>query len=251
MKDLQCVAIVQARMGSTRFPGKVMAEIKGKPMLAWVIDRARLARSLDEVIVATSSEDGDQPIVDLCRDRGYACCRGSLADVLERYHLCAGQADADVIVRLTADCPLIDPRLIDMTVEAFLRSDPPVAFATNRLPWDRTYPIGLDVEVCSKETLDTAWLEAESPHQREHVMPFIYENRERFPVLELRSETNYSDMRWTVDTQADLDLIREIVERLGGREDFSWLDALELFKSDPGLKHMNEDIRQKGHLDVG
>ena len=251
MKDLRCVAIVQARMGSTRLPGKVLAVIGGKPMLAWVIDRARLAQSLDEVVVATSTEEEDQPIVDLCRDRVYTCCRGSIADVLNRYHTCAELADAEVVVRLTADCPLIDPGLIDQTVKAFLTSDPPVAFATNRLPWDRSYPIGLDVEVCSKEALDTAWREAELSHQREHVMPFIYENPERFSILELRSETNYGNMRWTVDTKADLDLVREIIKRLGGREDFTWMEILALFESDPVLKQMNSDIRQKGHLDVG
>ena len=251
MRDLRCVAIVQARMGSTRLPGKVLAEIGGKPMLAWVIDRARLAQSLDDVSVATSIENEDQPIVDLCREQGYACCRGNMADVLDRYHHCADGSNAEVVVRLTADCPLIDPGLIDQTVEAFLVSDPPVAFATNRLPWDRTYPIGLDVEVCSKDVLDTAWREAELPHQREHVMPFIYENPERFSILELRSETNYGDMRWTVDTQADLHLIREIVERLGVQDDFTWMDVLALFESDPGLKQMNIDIQQKNHLDVG
>jgi spore coat polysaccharide biosynthesis protein SpsF len=238
-------------MGSTRFPGKVLAGIGGQPMLAWVIDRVRLAQSLDDVIIATSTEEGDQPIVDLCREQGYACCRGSMADVLDRYHHCAVKANADVVVRLTADCPLIDPGLIDKTVQAFVNADPPVAFATNRLPWDRTYPIGLDVEICSKEVLDIAWREAEQQHQREHVMPFIYEHPERFAVLELRSEIDYSDMRWTVDTQADLGLIRIIVERLGGRKDFSWLDVLALFEDDPELKKLNINVRQKGHLDIG
>lgn len=251
MTDLRTVAIIQARMGSTRFPGKVLAEIGGRPMLAWVVDRARLARLLDEVIVATSVEDQDQPIADLCKEQGYACCRGSMTDVLDRYHQCAGEVDAGVIVRLTADCPLIDPGLIDQTVQAFVNAEPPVAYATNRLPWDRTYPIGLDVEVCSKEVLDTAWREAEQLHQREHVMPFIYENSDRFPILELRSDTDYSDLRWTVDTQIDLDLIREIVERLGGRDDFSWLEVLALFEADPELKRMNIEVKQKGHLDVG
>lgn len=251
MSDLRTVAIVQARMGSTRLPAKVLAEISGKPMLAWVVDRARLAQSLDEVIVATSVEDQDQPIADLCKEQSYACCRGSMTDVLDRYHQCAGAADAEVIVRLTADCPLIDPGLIDMTVQAFVNADSPVAFATNRLPWDRTYPIGLDIEVCSKEVLDIAWREAEQQHQREHVMPFIYEHPERFAVLELRSEIDYSDMRWTVDTQADLSLIRIIVERLGRREDFSWLEVLALFEADPELKQVNIDVRQKGHLDIG
>jgi spore coat polysaccharide biosynthesis protein SpsF len=237
-------------MGSTRFPGKVLADIHGKPMLAWVVERARRAVSLDEVIVATSIEEGDQPIVDLCQERVYPCCRGNMSDVLDRYHHCADEFGVEVVIRLTADCPLIDPGLIDQTVSAFLEADPAVAFATNRLPWDRTYPIGLDVEVCSKEALDAAWQEAELQHQREHVMPFLYENPERFPILELRSDTDYSDLRWTVDTQADLRLVREIVDRLGGDEDFSWLDVLALFQADPGLRLMNIDVPQKGHLDV-
>jgi spore coat polysaccharide biosynthesis protein SpsF len=250
VSNSRCICIIQARMGSTRFPGKVLAQIKGKPMLAWVADRARQAGSIDDVIVATSIEEADQPIVDLCEERGYPCCRGSMRDVLDRYHQCAEAAGAEVVVRLTADCPLIDPGLIDQTVSAFLEAEPPVAFMTNRLPWDRTYPIGLDVEVCSKEALDAAWREAQLQHQREHVMPFLYENPERFTILELRSDTNYGDLRWTVDTPADLRLVREVVERLGGNEDFSWLDVLALFQADPELKRLNIDVKQKGHLDV-
>jgi spore coat polysaccharide biosynthesis protein SpsF len=268
-------------MGSSRLPGKVLLDIAGRPMLARVVERTRRAHRLDEVVVATTVEAGDDPVAEFCTAQGYACTRGSLHDVLDRYYQAARQHCADVIVRITADCPLIDPSLIDLTVDAFL-GDIPVephwktnsiqqsavsgqpssknlqpatnsyAFAANRLPppWGRTYPIGLDVEVCTLEALEMAWQEASLPHQREHVMPFFYDHLERFRILLVNHPVDYGALRWTVDTPADLDLVRRIFAHFPGRDDFSWLEILELVQSHPELAAINAGVPAKDYRQV-
>jgi spore coat polysaccharide biosynthesis protein SpsF len=167
-------AIIQARMSSSRLPGKVLQDIARQPMLVHVVERARLARSIDQVIVATTHDPTDDAIQHLCAERGYLCYRGSLADVLDRYYQTALQYDVKTIVRLTADCPLLDPGVLDLTVEALAIND----FSTNRLPppWTRSLPIGLDVEVVTFPALERAWNEAHESYHREHVLPYIYEN---------------------------------------------------------------------------
>ena len=190
------VAIIQARMSSSRLPGKVMLDIAGKPMLQHVVERAKHASLVDQVVLATTTDPSDDLLEQYCQKNGISCYRGSLPDVLDRFYQAAMQFQADVIIRLTADCPLLDPELIDRTVALFLGnssaatslSRPKITnyslpatgfldFAANRLPppWRRTLPIGLDVEVCSLKTLQRAWKEADQPYQREHVMPYLYE----------------------------------------------------------------------------
>lgn len=237
--------IIQARMSSTRLPGKVLQDIAGKPMLAWVVERARKAQTVSEVVVATTREPSDDPIDAYCRQMGYACTRGSLEDVLDRFYQTARQYQADVVVRVTADCPLIDPAEIDHVVREYRRSG--VDFAANRLPppFGRTYPIGLDTEVCSFAALERAWKEAREPYQREHVMPYLYEVPGRFRVLRIDHDPDYGDLRWTVDTPQDLELVRAIFERMAGRNGFGWLDVLELFQREPELARMNAGINQK------
>lgn len=267
------VAIIQARMGSQRLPGKVLLDIAGQPMLARVYERTRLAGAVDQVVVATTDQPDDDPIAELCEGRGYACYRGSLPDVLDRYCQAARQFGAEVIVRVTADCPLIDPGVIDRTVEAFYGltapQDQPLStglpgeiqpasaspwqpaydFAANRLPppWGRTYPIGLDVEVCTATALEAAWREADLPYQREHVMPFFYDNLQRFRVLLVNAEANFGALRWTVDTPEDLDLLRRIYAAFPGRDDVSWLEALDLTERHPELTQINAGIAAKDY----
>jgi len=245
------VAIIQARMGSTRLPGKVLADIAGQPMLARVVERARRAKTVDEVAVATTADPPDEAVAALCAHRGYACCRGHPTDVLDRYYQAARRFRADVIVRLTADCPLIDPDVMDLTVRAFLAADPPVDLVANRLPQGRTFPIGLDTEVCSLEALECAWKEADQPHQREHVMPYLYEIPGRFRVVLLNNDEDYGMLRWTVDTAEDLELVRAIYARFRGRDDFSWREILKLFEREPSLAEINASVRHKTHRDVG
>ncbi len=177
MTGRRIVGMIQARMGSTRLPGKVLAEIAGVPMLVRTFERARRAATVDDWIVATTSDPADDTLEALCVEHGYRLFRGSVEDVLDRYHGAAVEAGADVVVRLTADCPLIDPALVDLTVRAFLDASPPADLVVNRLPGARTYPIGLDVEVVSFAALDRAWREAVEPHQREHVLPYLYDLR--------------------------------------------------------------------------
>jgi spore coat polysaccharide biosynthesis protein SpsF len=250
MTDQRTVAIIQARMGSTRLPGKVLEPIQGDPMLCWVVDRTRLAESIDEVVVATTIERADDAIFELSQQKDYPFYRGSPGDVLDRYWQAANLHDADVVVRITADCPLIDPGLIDDAVETLVTSKPQLDFVANRLPWERTYPIGLDVEVCWSRVLGEAWRDAKETHQREHVMPFIYEHPDRFRTLLLNAEDDYGELRWTVDTVEDLEFIRQLVKGLPGRLDFNWRDVLRVLEANPELAKINASVEHKTHQDV-
>jgi spore coat polysaccharide biosynthesis protein SpsF len=174
-------------------------------------------------------------------------------DVLDRYYQAARRYQADVIVRITADCPVIDPDVIDETVRALFGGQgggaPVYDFSANRLPppWKRTYPIGLDTEVCTFTALETAWKEAVQPHQREHVMPFFYEQPERFRIRLVNYASDLGHLRWTVDTAEDLALVRRIYDHFGGRDDFSWLDVLELVQSQPDLGQINAAVQHKDY----
>jgi spore coat polysaccharide biosynthesis protein SpsF len=261
---MKIVAIIQARFASSRLPGKVLLPIAGQPMLGRVVERARRAVSIQEVVVATTVDPSDDAVAEMCRERGYACERGSLYDVLDRYYQAARAHQADVIVRITADCPLIDPQEIDRTVEAFRHTG--ADFAANRLPppFKRTYPIGLDTEVCSFAALERAWTEAKEPYQREHVMPYLY-NRSPvidakdfggfpdgalFKVLYLNHEPDCGSLRWTVDTPEDLELIRRIYARLGDQDDFTWRDVLDLVEGEPDLMKINASVVHRTMNDV-
>jgi len=244
------IGIVQARMGSARLPGKILIDIAGEPMLVRVVERARRATTLDEVVVATTTVAEDDQTAALCKARGYRCVRGQPFDVLDRYMQAARICQAGIVVRMTGDCPLIDPEVVDRTVQAFLDADPPVDFAANRFPDDRTYPIGLDTEVCTYQALAEAWEHADQPYQREHVMPYLYEVEGRFRVLHVRNEHDYSQLRWTVDTAEDLELVRRVYEHFGGQDDFSWQDVLALFRTQPSLALINTNVRHRTWRDI-
>lgn len=203
----QTIAIIQARMGSSRLPGKVMKEICGRPMLEWVIQRAKKAACLHKLVVAMTTDAADDLLENYCREHEIAFYRGNPSDVLDRFVQAGRQFQADVIVRLTADCPFIDPGLIDQTFEAFIESK--VDFAANRLPppYQRTFPIGLDVEIVAMPALEKAWREAAELYQREHVMPYIYQHHDLFKIRIIHHPVNYGSYRWTVDTSQDLAFI--------------------------------------------
>jgi len=238
---MKTVAIIQARMGSMRLPGKVLMDIAGRSMLAWVVSRTRRAATVDEVVVATTGSPADDAIVAECAAMDVPVFRGSEDDVLDRYHRTAEAFDADTVVRITSDCPLIDPEIIDRVVGAF--TDNPVDCACNTLA--RGYPRGLDVEVFSRAALEEAWHRADRPHERVHVTPYIYGNPERFKLHSVQCEDDHSDLRWTVDTAEDLEAVRGIAEALGGSEDFGWRDALEVVRQNPHLADINRSVRQK------
>jgi spore coat polysaccharide biosynthesis protein SpsF len=236
------VAIIQGRMSSSRLPGKILMDIGGEPMLIRVVNRVRRAQTVDQVVIATTEDPSDDPVEALCNDRGVPIYRGSLFDVLDRFYQAASLFQATTVVRVTADCPLIDPGEIDHVVRAFHEQQ--VDFAANRLPppWKRTYPIGLDVEVCKFEVLERAWHEAGDAYHREHVMPYIYEIPDRFNVLVLDYPVDYSMLRWTVDTAEDLDVVRLIYQHFSNQDTFSWLEVLDLYDQRPELLHMNEYV---------
>ncbi len=244
------VAIIQARMAASRLPGKVLLDICGQPMLARVVERTRMARIIDQVVVATTIDPADDAVQDYCENVGYAFYRGSMDDVLDRYYQAAKVNQADVIVRITADCPLIDPGLIDQTVNEFQTRK--IDFAATRLPppFKRTFPIGLDVEVVSFSALEKAWQESTEKHEREHVLPYLYEVEGRFKIHILNNDIDYGNYRWTVDTPEDLELVRIIYQRFSPRVDFGWREILELFSRDPELMKINADVKHKTYLDT-
>jgi spore coat polysaccharide biosynthesis protein SpsF len=244
------VAIIQARMDSSRLPGKVMLDIAGQPMIVRVIERVNRAKSIDQVVLATTDNPSDDAIEQLCKQRGYHCFRGSQFNVLDRYYQAARIYNADVIVRITGDCPMIDPTIIDQVIHALLEGQ--VDFATNRLPppWKRTYPIGLDTEVCTFEALERTWNEAVLSEDIEHVMPYMYSEAGRFKIIILNNEVDYGHYRWTVDTQKDLELVRQVYAHFEGKDDFGWLDVINLYKHHPDLRSLNADVVHKTVRDV-
>jgi len=247
---VKTVAIIQARLTSSRLPGKVLLPIAGQPMLARVVNRVRRASLVDEIIIATTSDPSDEQIEQFCNDKGLLCYRGDPYDVLDRFYEAARQTQADVIVRITADCPMIDPAEIDRVIRAFLESD--VDFAANRLPppFIRTTPIGMDTEVCSFAALERAWREADQPYQREHVMPYLYDNEGRFKVLHAVMEPDSGHLRFTVDTPEDLQLANEIYDAFDGRDDFTLQELLEENLKNPDWQQEVAQVQHKNLYEV-
>jgi spore coat polysaccharide biosynthesis protein SpsF len=237
-------------MGSSRLPGKVLKDIGGKTMLERVVLRARRSQLVGQVVVATTTEESDDPVESFCKYHGFPCFRGDPYDVLDRYYQAAKFLGANAIVRLTADCPLIDPGEIDRTVKAFYHAD--VDFAANRLPppWKRTTPIGMDTEVVTFNALEQAWREAESKYAREHVMPYIYEKEGRFRILLVDHDPDLGHLRLTVDTPEDLVLIRKIYEEFGNKDDFSLDAILGLLDDNPEMLEINAGVKHKDFRDV-
>jgi spore coat polysaccharide biosynthesis protein SpsF len=250
LRNPEIVAIIQARMGSSRLPGKVLEDIGGKPMLDRVIVRARRSQWVGQVILATTTDPSDDPVASYCRSKGFPCYRGDPYDVLDRYYQAACEYHAKFIVRLTGDCPLIDPAEIDRTIQAFFQAK--VDFAANRLPppWRRTTPIGMDTEIVKFAALERAWHEAQEKYAREHVMPHFYEQAGRFNTLLVDHKPDLGHLRLTVDTPEDLALVREIYRNFGNTDDFSLQDILELLNRFPELIKINADVRHKGYQDI-
>jgi spore coat polysaccharide biosynthesis protein SpsF len=236
------VAIVQARLGSTRLPGKVLEDLAGEPMLARVVERAGRSESLSSVVVATTDRPEDDRLAELCSARGWRCHRGSAEDVLARYVGAAAASGADVVVRLTSDCPFVDPEVIDRVVGAFLSARPAVDYAANVLP-PRSWPRGLDTEVFTAAALARADHEDADPASREHVTPYLYRHPERFRLLPVPCETDLSAQRWTVDTPEDLAFARRLYEHLD--EGFGWRDVLALLDEHADWAELNRHVRQK------
>ncbi|MGA8493606.1 MAG: glycosyltransferase family protein [Terriglobales bacterium] len=238
---MKITAIIQARMGSTRLPGKVLMDLGGETVLARVVSRVRRATLVNEIVVATTDSVADDAIIRECRRLDVASFRGSENDVLDRYYQAARLCAAHTLVRITSDCPLIDAQLVDETIRLFQqqRGD----YASDTCP--RTYPRGLDVEVFTMTALEQAWCDAREPYQREHVTPYFYEHPELFRLVSQRGRIDYSQYRWTLDTAEDLELLRAIYARFGNKDDFSWSEALQVLEREPELAELNSHVNQK------
>jgi spore coat polysaccharide biosynthesis protein SpsF len=224
------LAVVQARTGSTRLPGKVLADLGGKPLLRFMVDRLE-GLNVDKLVVATSEHPSDDRIEAIARDAGVACVRGPEHDVLARFALALRSNPADTVVRLTADCPLIDPEVVDQLIVLFRRTG--ADYASNTLV--RTYPDGLDAEVMTADA---------------HVTPFIYRRPARFRLAALRQDRLLGHERWTVDTAADLERMRRMVTELGGRNDPSWQEILDVLGPSPSPPSPLQILRARDIEDV-
>jgi spore coat polysaccharide biosynthesis protein SpsF len=238
---MRIVTIVQARMRSSRLPGKVMLDLNGMTVLARVVQRLKRTELTGDIVVATTRHPSDDVIVNECARIGVDVFRGDEDDVLDRYY-CAAQAfKADAIVRITSDCPLIEPEITGKTIQAFLDEKPD--YASNTL--HRTYPRGLDTEVVTLEALKEVWKMARKAYQRSHVTAFIYENPELFKLLSIRACEDYGRQRWTLDTPEDLEFMRAIYEQLAHSEKFGWRETLALLERKPELLDLNSHVAQK------
>lgn len=236
------VIIVQARMTSTRLPGKVLSPIAGRPMLAWMLDRLASVRPDVRIAVATTTGAADDAIVELCAAMRIPVVRGSEHDVLDRYHHAATELAADPIIRVTSDCPLIDPATTRAVIELWERALPD--YASNTL--ERTFPRGLDTELISRSALHTAWTEADEPFEREHVTPYLYRRPERFRLMNLPNIRDEGERRWTVDTAEDLAFVRAVYEALAPNDPSFDADAIRaLLRVRPELERINAGVPQK------
>lgn len=240
---MNVVAIIQARMASSRLPGKVLVDIAGKPMLQRVVERALHAESVDEVIVATSTADADTPIYEYCLGADIACFRGDQLDVLDRFYRAAGEAAADVVIRITADCPLLDPATVDLAVRRFREGFDYVS--TQHPP----YPDGADVEVFSMSALEHAWHDATSDTDREHVTPMLRRRNDlRRTTLRESPALPAGGDRWTVDEQRDLDFVRAVYRRLGTDEYAGIAAVADVLWREPELTQLNSGIARNEGL---
>lgn len=236
------IVIAQARMSSTRLPGKTLAEFGGRPMIDVVVRRARRAALADEVVVATTDDTSDDVLAAHLQAQGVPFVRGSLDDVLSRYELAARTFDAETVVRITCDCPFIDPAVIDDVIAAFRRA-PEVDYCGNTLR--RTYPLGLDTEVFSRAALERAAAESSAPAEREHVTPYLYQHPELFRLrnVEAPQRATWPDLRLTVDEPADLALMREILGHVGA--DATLDEVLGVVRERPEMAAMNAGVAHR------
>ena len=240
MAYLRRVIIVQARMGSTRLPGKVMKEVAGRPMLAQQIKRLRRCTAVDDLMIATTDLPADDIIMELARKLGVSCFRGSEQDVLGRYVGAARQARAEVVVRVTADCPLIDPEVSDRVIQELTEHAGECDYASNVLR--RTYPQGLDVEVMFWDTLLRLDRLSRSPTEREHVTVLPRARPDLFFCRSIEDDQDNADLRWTVDTEVDLQVIRTLFEKLDlGQNPLAYRQIIAFVRAHPELGALNKD----------
>jgi len=243
---MRVVALVQARMGSTRLPNKVMKKIVGRPMIQLLLDRLSKSKEIDEIIVASSTNRNNDKLDKFVSGLGYVCSRGSENDVLNRFYQAAKESCADVIVRITGDCPLVDPILVDQVIREYFSNNND--YTSNISP--PTYPDGLDIEVFSFTALEQAQNKAKSDFDREHVTPYI-RNSNTFTQSSMSYSQDLSVLRWTVDESSDLEVVKTVFEHFHPKVDFSWLDVLELQKQQPEIFERNKNILRNEGAEMG
>lgn len=233
-------AIVQARMGSTRLGGKVMMEVLGKPLLQHMIERLHHSQYLEDIIIATTIDKKDDNIMALCEKIGVKTFRGSEEDVLDRYYNATKQYNVDIIVRMTSDCPLIDPKVVDRVIKYYFDNKDEFDFVSNMHP--PTFPDGLDVEVIPFKTLKKAWQEAKKSYEREHVSPYIWDNPKMFKIGNVAyTDELHLKERWTLDYEEDYFFIKRVFEELYSKRNIFYMeDILELLNRKPEIRKINQ-----------
>jgi len=243
---MSTIAIIQARMGSTRLPGKVLLNLEDKTVLEHIVDRIRSSKYVDDIVVATTISKADLRIVELCANLDVSIYCGSEDDVLDRYYQAAKLFRADNIVRITSDCPVIDPKIIDVAIILHIKNN--VDYTSNTLK--ETYPDGQDVEVFTFTSLRTAWKDAKLASEREHVTPYIRNNPDIFKHASLEYKEDISQKRWTLDNAEDLEFLRLVYKYLYNKNPlFNMDDILALIDEKPEIEKINQHIiRNEGYL---
>ncbi|WP_431811458.1 cytidylyltransferase domain-containing protein [Lysinibacillus sp. FW12] len=239
---MRIVAIIQARMGSTRLPGKILKKVNGRPLLSYQIERLKQSNYINDLVIATTIDEKDDLIVEFCEKNNILSFRGSEKDVLARYYETAKAFKAEAIVRITSDCPIIDVQVVDKTIQFFI--DKNFEYVSNTV--ERTYPRGLDTEIFTFAALEIAYNEAILERDREHVTAYFYTNPDIFKIGSVCNEIDYSKYRWTVDTEEDFQLIKNIIENLYSENpQFTLHDTVQLMEANPDWFNINAHIEQK------
>jgi len=237
--------IIEARTSSSRLPNKVVAEIEGKPMIFYVIDRIKQIKSVEQIILATTQEENDKILTEIAKQNSIGSFVGDSIDVLDRGYQCALQNNADPIIRITGDCPLIDPDIVEEMLEFYLKNN--YDYVSNRI--NPKYPDGLDVEIYSFNTLQMAAQNAKWSSERELVTTYITKNPKNFKIFSYENQEDLSEYRWTVDEQKDLEFIRKIYSIMKPKTNFSMKEIIEILSKNSELLKINAGImRNEGHL---
>ena len=230
------VVIIQVRMGSTRLPGKVLKKLNGITVLESLLNQLNYSKLLNDKIIATTSNLEDDVIVNFCKSKEIKCFRGSQDDVLDRYYNCAKKFSINTILRITSDCPLMDPQVVDNVIDFYLKNSYDYVNNFHK----RTYPYGNDVEIFSLKVLEKVWEKATKPSEREHVTPYIYNNPDEFSIGWIENKENLSEFHWTIDRKEDLIFVQNIFKKISKRPMFM-KDIIDVIKDDPSLLEINKN----------
>lgn len=240
---MKILAIIQARVGSTRLPRKALKEINGQPSVYWVIERLKHAETIDQIVLATTDLPEDKALVDIAKENGIESYCGSEDDVLDRFYKAAKRYKGEIIVRITADCPLLDPKVIDKVVRFYLQNKDKYDYVSNTV--SVSYPDGLDVEVFLFKTLEIAWKEARLASEREHVTAYILKNAGKFRLFNIKNEQDFSHLRWTLDNHEDLVFVQDVYSNLYKEGSMFYMhDILDLINRKPELLEINKHLQR-------